>query len=82
MLVSVVAIGNSKGIRIPKSVIDQLQISDKVEMEVENQQIILKPLREPPRGGWEDAFKSLYKAGEDTLLIPDDDESEYFQWEW
>lgn len=82
MLVSVVAIGNSKGIRIPKSVIEQLHISDKVEMEVDNQQIILKPHNRKPREGWENAFKEMHNSQDDILLIPEITENEDFQWEW
>lgn len=82
MLVSVVPIGNSKGIRLPKSVIDQLHISDKVEMEVENEQIILKPIKEKPRSGWENAFKEMHNSGDDSLLISDLKDDESFQWEW
>ena len=82
MLVSIVAIGNSKGIRIPKSIIEQLHISDKIEMEVENQQIILKPFKDKPRSGWESAFKEMHDLKEDNLLIPEINENEDFQWEW
>ena len=41
MKVPVVRIGNSRGIRIPKAILEQLEISDQVELEVENRQIIL-----------------------------------------
>ena len=82
MLVSIIAIGNSKGIRIPKSIIDQLNISDQIEMEVENQQIILKPIKEKPRSGWESAFKEMHDVEDDFLLIPGINENEDFQWEW
>ena len=82
MLVSVVAIGNSKGVRIPKSVIDQLHISDKVEMEVENQQIILKPIKEKSRSGWEIAFKEMHDSHDDTMIFPETNENEGFEWEW
>lgn len=82
MLVSVVAIGNSKGIRIPKSVLDQLDISDKVDMEIDNQQIILKPIKKKPRTGWDSAFKEMHKEKDDTMLIPEITEREDFKWEW
>jgi len=82
MLISVVAIGNSKGIRIPKSVLDQLHISDKVDMEIDNHQIILKPIKEKPRAGWDIAFKDMHKEKYDAMLIPETTEQEGFQWEW
>jgi antitoxin MazE len=82
MLVSVVAIGNSKGVRIPKSVLDQLDISDKVDMEIDNQQIILKPIKKKPRAGWDNAFKEMHREKNDTLLFSEITEQDDFQWEW
>ena len=82
MLVSIIAIGNSKGVRIPKSVIDQLHISDKVEMEIENHQIILKPIKSRPREGWDISFKKMHVSHDDMLIIPESPQEEAFQWEW
>ena len=82
MLVTVIAIGNSKGIRIPKSVIDQLHISDKLEMAVENQQLVLTPVKEKPRSGWEKAFQEMHEAQDDQLILTDSPENEAFEWEW
>jgi len=82
MLVSVVAIGNSKGIRIPKAVLDQLHISDKLDMEIDHQQIILKPIKEKPRKGWDIAFQKMHTNNDDALLISETTEQDGFQWEW
>ena len=82
MLVSVVVIGISKGIRIPKSVLDQLHISDTVDMEVEKNQIILKPVQHKPREGWDLAFQEMHENQDDTLLMPPLDEQDGFEWEW
>ena len=49
MLVSVIQMGNSRGIRLPKAILDQLNISEKLDLEVENQQIILRPVQDKPR---------------------------------
>lgn len=82
MLVSVVQIGNSRGVRLPKSILDQLDISDKLDLEVENSQIILKPVPRHPREGWDSAFSRMNAEGEDTPLIPDEASSKDFEWEW
>ena len=82
MLVSVVQIGNSRGVRLPKAILDQLEISDKLEMEVENGQIILKPVPRQIRSGWDTAFKRMKEAGEDSLLVPEELVSKDFEWEW
>jgi len=82
MLVSVVAIGNSKGIRLPKAILDQLQITDQVDLEVENRQIIIKPVNKAPRKGWAEAFSKMHERKEDTLLIAEKNIGEGFEWEW
>ena len=46
MLLSVVAIGNSKGIRIPKTILEQCNIRDRLELEVEGGMIILEAVGE------------------------------------
>ena len=82
MLVSVIPIGNSKGIRLPKAILDQLNIQDKLELEVEEKQLILKPINRKPRDGWEDALKEMSLNHEDILLMPEINDSEAFEWEW
>ena len=82
MLVSIVPIGNSKGIRLPKAILEQLQIADTMDLEVENQQIILKPIHTSPREGWRDAFEKMHDRKEDTMLTPEERGTEAFLWEW
>ena len=82
MLVSIVQIGNSRGIRLPKAILGQLRIADTMELEVENQQIILKPVHAAPRAGWQDAFVNMHDRKEDTMLIAEDYDSEALECEW
>ncbi len=82
MLVSVVPIGNSKGIRLPKVILDQLQISDQVELAVDNRQIILTPVLKQPRRGWDVAFKEMRTNQEDSLVFSEGDNPKGFDWEW
>jgi antitoxin MazE len=70
MEVSVIKIGNSKGIRLSKTLLDRYNIKDAVELIMDKEQIILKPITEP-RKGWEKAFEKMAKNGDDNLLIDD-----------
>lgn len=76
MEVSIVQIGNSKGIRFSKTVIEKYNLREKVDMILEKGQIVIKPL-DSPRKGWEEAFKEMSKQGDDRLLFKDvfDDEN-------
>jgi antitoxin MazE len=80
MELSIIKIGNSKGLRLTKSILDRYKIKDKVEVIFEKGQIILKPISEP-RKGWDKAFKNMHKHGDDHLLMNDVFEDENFD-EW
>ncbi|EKJ88076.1 AbrB/MazE/SpoVT family DNA-binding domain-containing protein [Leptospira meyeri] len=78
----VIQIGNSKGIRIPKTVLAECQIEDEVDLLVEGNKIIITPFKNKPRMGWEDQFKAMAERKEDQLLIPDSIDLETKDWEW
>ncbi|HBE80138.1 MAG TPA: AbrB/MazE/SpoVT family DNA-binding domain-containing protein [Firmicutes bacterium] len=68
MQMDIIKIGNSKGIRLPQTVLKQCGIESKVELEIQDDCIILKPVK-TPRQGWAEAFKLMHKNNDDTLLI-------------
>jgi len=76
MELSVIKIGNSKGFRLSKTIIEKYNIKDKVELILEKGYIILKPIS-IPRKGWDKAFKKMNEVGDDQLLFNDvfDDEN-------
>jgi antitoxin MazE len=80
MEVSVVQIGNSKGIRFSKTILEKYNIKDKVDLILEKGQIIIKPLSKP-RKGWEKAFKEMSENKDDSLLFNDVFEDENLN-EW
>ena len=82
MLVSVIQIGNSKGVRLPKAILEQLDISEKLDLEVDNHQIILKPVNDEPRLGWNEAFKKMAELHEDALIHVAEESEEGFEWVW
>ena len=41
MKIPLIKIGNSKGIRLPKSVIEQCKLKDKIEMEILDNKLII-----------------------------------------
>ncbi len=68
MDIPVVQIGNSKGIRLSKTLIEKYNIKDSVELILEEECIIIKSKTEP-RKGWEDSFKVMHESGDDKMLI-------------
>lgn len=80
MEVSIIKIGNSKGFRLTKTILERYNITDKIELILEKGQIILRPISES-RKGWDKAFKKMHEHGEDQLLLDDIFEDENFD-EW
>jgi antitoxin MazE len=70
MNISIFQIGNSKGIRLTKTLIKKYNITDTVELILEKEYIIIKP-RKTPRKGWNRLFKKMHENGDDNLLMPD-----------
>ena len=84
MRARVVKIGNSQGIRIPKPLLEQTGIMNDVELEVEKNQIIIRPVAYP-RADWDDAFKSMSDKGDDVLIVGDENLSHSWdeeEWQW
>ncbi len=84
MRVRVIKIGNSQGIRIPKPILEQTGIMEDVELEVEKNQIIIRPISKP-RAGWENAFKTMAEKGDDELIHETENISHSWdeeEWQW
>jgi antitoxin MazE len=80
MNISVIPIGNSKGIRLNKTLIEKYNITDSIELILEKGFMILKPTTSP-RKNWEKSFKKMHESGDDKLLMNDVFEDENFE-EW
>jgi antitoxin MazE len=82
MKTRLVRIGNSRGVRIPKPLIEQAGLEEEVELRVVESGLIVESAQKP-RSNWADAARQLHERGEDGLL----DESsptrfDETEWEW
>lgn len=81
MRASIIRIGNSRGLRLPKPVIEQCGFENEVEIEVRNNEVIIRPVKKP-RHNWEEAFKTMAEKEDDQLIeFPNSDWDEE-EWEW
>lgn len=67
MKTNVVRIGNSRGIRIPKKLLEECRLEDTVELEAHKGHLVIRSAAKP-RSGWEEAFRRMAEQGDDTLL--------------
>jgi antitoxin MazE len=85
MKTKVVKIGNSRGIRIPKSLIDESGLKSEVDLEVLDGQIIIKSISRS-RESWDSSFKKMAKNKDDILLDSDtltrQSKWDKEEWEW
>jgi antitoxin MazE len=79
-----IKIGNSQGIRLPKTLLEQSGILGEVEIELQPEGIMIRPIAPPkPRSGWEKAFAEMNTLGDDRLLDePTATAWEETEWEW
>jgi len=81
---NIVRIGNSKGIRLPKSVLEQCRLKDAVEIDVKGNGLVIRPIH-APRSGWSEAFAGMEPHKDDKFLDEDTDlstEWDKSEWRW
>lgn len=79
----IVQIGNSRGVRIPKHLLEQTGLNGEVEIHAtKNGLVITSPKK--PRDGWAEAARDLASAGEDELVDEGGPATKFDegQWEW
>jgi antitoxin MazE len=81
MRARVIKIGNSQGLRIPKPILEQTGIMDDVEIEVEKNQIIIRPIKNV-REGWDAAFKIMGEKGDDEPILDENFSHSWDEEEW
>jgi len=86
MRAKIIKIGNSKGIRLPKTVLEQCEFKDEVSLQVKDNKLIITSNKKP-RQGWAEEFKKLIKNQKSA----DDDLKDFrefttkweeSEWEW
>jgi antitoxin MazE len=78
----IIQIGNSKGIRVPKVLLEQADLPDEVELQAERGRLIVRAAR-GARAGWAEAAKVMRARGEDQLLdVPTSSEFDSKEWQW
>lgn len=82
MKTKLVRIGNSRGVRLPKPLIDEAGLSEEVELRIRNGAVVITAAR-PPRAGWAEAARGLGQRGDAGLLdTPTPTRFDEKEWTW
>jgi antitoxin MazE len=82
MLTKIRRLGNSRGILIPKPLLNQAGLEDQAEILIEGNTLVLRKPRNAPRQGWAQAAKEIAARGEDKLVLPDFPNEADADWKW
>jgi antitoxin MazE len=66
MKTNLVQIGNSKGVRLPRAVMEQSQLTDELELEVGDGVVVLRAIRSV-RKNWQEDAANCRASSEDDL---------------
>ncbi|MDQ3698091.1 MAG: AbrB/MazE/SpoVT family DNA-binding domain-containing protein [Gemmatimonadota bacterium] len=78
----IVRIGNSRGVRLPKPLLDQAGLDGEVELRAEPGRIVIESAARP-RAGWAAAARAMRERGEDVLLdAPTPTRFDVEEWKW
>jgi antitoxin MazE len=79
----IIKIGNSRGIRIPKILLDQTNLGDEVELSLHENKIVIQS-SQPTRYTWDEQFRLMAEQGDDYLLDDEIVSTDWDEedWEW
>ena len=78
----IVRIGNSRGIRVPKGLLEQAELPEEVELQAEPGRLVVRAAH-GPRAGWAAAAKAMHDQGADRLLdAPTQTRFDAKDWQW
>jgi antitoxin MazE len=83
MKTELIRIGNSRGIRIPRPLIEQCGLGQTVDLRMEKSRLIISRGRRP-RQGWREAFRASSRAAQEKLLpeLAEPNEFDRKEWRW
>ena len=82
MLTKIRRMGNSQGVLIPKRLLQEIGLEDRVEMGVEGDALVLRHPKSSPRSGWAEASMRVAAAGDDVLVLPEFANEGYSDLQW
>jgi antitoxin MazE len=82
MKAKIIKIGNSRGVRLPRTVIEEVGLGDEVLLEASRGALVIRPVNSP-RSNWSESFKRMALEGDDELIdFNSANKWDDKEWEW
>lgn len=84
MKANIIRIGNSRGVRIPKALLDQIHLGPEVDLRIEEKKLVITSVSHS-RQNWDEAFKVMSDQGDDRMVngdLSNQSSWEKTEWEW
>ncbi len=83
MKAKIIKIGNSKGVRLPKSVIDEVGLGEEVVLEASRGALVIRPVN-GQRQNWREKFQQMANLADDELIDSGSQDNQWDtkEWEW
>jgi antitoxin MazE len=82
MLTKIRRMGHSRGLLIPKPLLEIVGLEEQAEILVEGNTLVIRPPKKRPRSGWAEASKEIAARGGDTLVLPEFANEFDAEWIW
>ncbi|MDE3155546.1 MAG: AbrB/MazE/SpoVT family DNA-binding domain-containing protein [Acidobacteriota bacterium] len=78
----IIQIGNSRGIRVPRALLEQAELPEEVELQAQPGRLIVRAARRP-RAEWAQAARLMHERRHDGLLDePTATQFDQDEWTW
>ncbi len=84
MTIKLIKIGSSRGVRLPKKLIEKFNFGDELEMEIKKDGLLLKKSANPRLGWYQNIQQELKNEDFTEDLIPGSFKNEFDEsdWQW
>ena len=81
MKAKIIQIGNSRGIRLPRVLLEQAHLTEEVQLDATPNQIVIRSVH-APREGWETAFRLMAERDDEVLDEFTENDFDDEEWKW
>ena len=82
MISKLIKIGNSQGVMLPKTLIEEAGLKGPVEIKAEKNTIVITAIEKSARSGWSDAFQQMGELKNEETFLSFNNSFDNEEWEW